>query len=157
MNLDNINSQAIFLIYPDGTIETIERDSRNFHMEYMVELLEKSEKLHELVKESNIHIPTDENEIKYLVTLELDTLLAQYGIISFHNILIDSVFENQEYADTMFSVIMPSSLTDKQKEVLANIFKKYNMTESWFGVYQDNQIIDMEYNEVKERLDSKTK
>lgn len=36
MELNDIKEYALILIYPDGYIENIKRDHRQFHMEYYI-------------------------------------------------------------------------------------------------------------------------
>ena len=151
--MDNINSYIIIVIYPDGTIEKVARDSRNNHIEYMISLINSSVKLKTLIKEKNIYIPIDEEEIKRSQTHDLDEKFAKEGIIVLHNMLVDL---NIDWFQS-FHISLPSNLTSEQKEIMHNIVSKYDLSESWYGLLQDDELVDIKYDDMLNMISDKVK
>ena len=151
--MDNINSYIIIVIYPDGTIEKVARDSRNDHIEYMISLINSSVKLKTLIKEKNIYIPIDEEEIKRSQTHDLDEKFAKEGIIVLHNMLVDL---NIDWFQS-FHISLPSNLTSEQKEIMHNIVSKYDLSESWYGLLQDDELVDIKYDDMLNMISDKVK
>ena len=54
-------------------------------------------------------------------------------------------------------ITLPHSLTNEQKNILFDILSNYDMTECWFGVYSNEKIIDIEYDELSKMFNQKTK
>ena len=88
MELENIKKYALILIYPDGYIEKVKRDDRQFHMEYFIELAENAARFKEIINQKNIYIP-DKEEAIFMLTYEIDYKLAKDGIIVIHNLFLD--------------------------------------------------------------------
>ena len=157
MELNNIESYAIILIYSDGSIENIKADNRKFHMEYFLTMINNSNKLKEIIDNSGSYIP-DEEEAKLMLTYEIDTKLAQNKVIAIHNLFFDE--EAREDIDDWqkdYYISFPSELTDIQKEIILATNNKYDLSSSWFCKLQDNKLIDISYLEMLELLKSKIK
>ena len=156
--MDDINDYIIIIVYPDGTIEKIVKDSRIYHMEYLVSLINSSKRLKKLVSEKNIYVPTDEDEIRFSTTYDLDAKLANEGLVIFHNLLIDlDIVDEIDDWQKAFHITLPSTLSDKQKEILSSVLNNNDMSECWFGILNNNAIQDIDYEEVIEMINNKTK
>lgn len=156
--MENIDKYAIIVVYPDGMIEKINKDEKEFHMEYMVDLINHSERLTKITKENDIYIPDDEFDIKLSTTYTLVAELAKAGVITFQNLVIDlDVVKEITDWKKNFLIILPNQLSDDQKQILNNMINNYDFSESWFGVYLNNVIKDIGYEEFLEMVRNKTK
>lgn len=156
--METIDDYVIIVVYPDGRIEKIMKDDREFHMEYMVDLINHSEGLTRIAKENDVFIPDDEFEIKFSVTYTLDAELAKAGVITFHNLIIDlDVVSKINDWKKLFYITLPNELSDSQKQILNDITSNYDFSECWFGVYRNNVIENIEYDELLGMIKNKTK
>lgn len=155
--INDINLYASIMIYPDGHVEKIEKDSRIFHMEYLIGLINKSQRLKKIIRDNNLYIPDNKLDIQCTLTTEYDKEITKNGIIILYNILIDDPMEYDDTCDTLFHVKLPAVLTDTQKIILSSIMNNFEMSNSYYGIYQDNKIVDIEYGEVQSLTSNKTK
>ena len=158
--VNELDVYAIVLIYPDGKIEKIAKDGKMmFHMEYMVNLIKKSNRLKEIIKRNKFYIPKDKLEIKCTLTYPLDKLLAKEGIISLHNLDFDEddIYNEIEDWERVFSITLPNEFTDEQKEEFRYITDNYDLSSGHFGIENNDEVVDIDYDEVINKLESKVK
>ncbi len=158
MIIDNLDKYALIFIYPNGVIDKILIDDRAYHMQYYMNVINKSRRLQEIIKRNNIKLPKDENEAIYMTTYDIDTILAKDGIIVFHNLFpnhdlmkeLDLEFQN-------FFITLPNELSIEQREIMNNLINKNNVINSWYGKYDNGKLIDIKYDEFKDMVINKIK
>lgn len=157
-DLDNPQKYAIILIYPDGMIDKIARDEKIFHMEYFIELSHHSKRLNNFIKHQNILMPKDTFEAKMMRTIEIDTKLANHGVITIHNLFLDQdVRDEIEDWEKDFYITMPHELSENQKEIIKDFIDNYDMSNNWFGIYNNDKFDDATIDEVMSMIQKKGK
>ena len=146
----------ITVIYPDGNIETISKDDRNFHMEYMKSLIDSSERLRKIIDDKKIYLPNDIDEIRYMLSYELCTKLIEEGLIVINNLCIDKSYLDDEIFDEFYNIYLPKELTDEQVIVFKDLLNENNMVDSVYGILQDNEMVDITYNEAMDIINNKS-
>ena len=149
--MENLKKYAIIVIYPDGTVEKNKLNKYDPHIQYLYALMEKSNRLQEAAKKTNITIPNNYKTLT-IPTDALDKKLANVGLVILHNFLIDDETLEDFYVTT------PHELTDIQKEILNQIF---DGSESYRGIFatidDDGDLVDIQDEDVNELLGIRTK
>ena len=159
-NSDDIRTYAIIIIYPDGVIEKAKIGTRIFHMEYIADMIKSSHRLKRAIKRQNVYIPKDEEEIKYMLSYDIDKSLAKEGIIIIHNLSLDKeVKEEIEDWSRNYYISMPTELSEKQKSIFASICDNCDISSSWFAAYSaiEDDLVEITFDEMKASINGKAK
>ena len=149
--MNNLETYAIILIYPDGLIENIKLDKRRFHMQYFLSLAKESKRLEGIINSKKIQMPKNDINATLMLTYEIDEKLAEEGVIAFHNLLIDDETLNDFY------ITVPNKLSDEQNSIMKSIIENYDMSKSWYGILEQSHINDTTYDEIIRLINNKTK
>lgn len=157
--IGNISKYALFLIHPDGLIDKALIDEREFHMQYYYGLIKNSKRLQKIVKKTNVYLPEEESESKYVLTYELDSKLAEKGIISIHNLFPDKeVMEELNAHIQQYYIALPQDFSKEQKIIFKNIIDNNDLSESWFAISDiDNKLKEISYDDVLCLINNKRK
>lgn len=126
---------AVMFIYPDGYIDRLEiMDNMILHIKYYIKLKEISERFANIINESKLSFTSKSGEITSFFTYPFDEYFSSIGIIVIRNTNIleikrDNLLEN---GTPDFAFNIPTSPTEKQKQILDNMFNNYECTTSEF-------------------------
>lgn len=153
--MKDLRSQAIVLIYPDGTIEKIiVKKGVDFHLDYFHEWLTKSKKFASVIYVSSYKIDFKDWGV-------LDKALAEAGLVVIKNREIFDLASDISLINSKvpfrYLVNLPSDIRESKvysplKEILSE-----NQSEKFtFGIYssETESFEEIEYNFMEEKLEN---
>ena len=147
--IEDLKDQAIVVVYPDGTIEQCPITFEVVHFYYMLDLQEESEKFADALEKSHVDLRYEGEIPPTLFTTGFDYALAkEQGVIVFHNLELSSINNNPDGLP-YFSITMPNTLTDEQRETMTSIEEDNNLSGCSFGVPGDDGFVDVQYEDAK--------
>lgn len=151
---------AVMFIYPDGYIDRLEiMDNMILHIKYYIKLKEKSKRFANIINESKLSFTNKRGEIPFFSTHPFDEYFSSIGIIVIRNkniveIKRDNLLENGT-PDFVFNI--PTSPTEKQKQILDNMFNNYECGTSEFWYFNGEKTIDSTYHDIRELVKTEKK
>ncbi|MCM1052963.1 MAG: hypothetical protein NC483_03200 [Ruminococcus sp.] len=147
--MNDLEKMAIILIYPDGEIEKIPITSHVYHIEYLAEHREKSQRF------ARVTIKCDFTDTLHE---DIDTALVTNGVIVIFNLNIYDIVRNPNYLTEEkpdFTVFFPSELGSiGQISNYESIMGSYPLDNISPGLFDKNTnyIDDIEHHQVEEFL-----
>lgn len=147
--VEDFSNQAIVVIYNDGTIETCPIGYEVVHYYYMLDLQEESERFASALEKSHVDFRYEGKNPPSLFTTKHDYALAkEEGVIVFHNI---EIIPGKVNPDDLihFTITMPNTLSEEQKEAMSSIAEEHDLSECIFGVPGEKELVDIQFEEAK--------
>ena len=150
--LNDFYRTAVMFIYPDGYIDRLEIDDDILHIKYYIKLSEISKRFANILKESKMGLTNKHGKVISYATFPLDEYFSSIGIIVIRNTNIievkrDNLLENGT-PDFVFNI--PPSPSEKQKQILDNMFNNYECGTSEFWYFNGEKTIDSTYHDIRE-------
>ncbi len=119
---NNIRSQAIILIYPDGEVERILINAEISHTEYLKRHLQNSRRFYELVKNQNLNFD-------WGIHFHIDQVLLFSGVIVLYNYNVKDIVNDLSFIynyPVFFDTHLCSEFfSERQKDEFMNIYERY--------------------------------
>ena len=144
------DQNSIILIYPDGYIDKIKKDEREYHMEYLFELVNKSNRLYECLSNNHIYLPDNPIDARETFIFDINKVLANNGVLVINSINLCEIAMGNDFPDN-YHVYLPSNLTDIQKELFRSILTDDDLKRTTIGKCENNEIIDINFDEYFEK------
>lgn len=154
--MEDLRSQALVLIYPDGGLEKIlVQKGKSEHLYYFHEWLKHSKKFANVIYHSSYKIDFRDWTI-------LDKALAEAGLVVIRNMELIYVSNDLSFVDSEEAFGYLVNLPDNIKESRAylpmkKIWKEHPKEDFGFGIYSriTKEFEDIEYNFFEEELETK--
>lgn len=149
---------AIMVIYKNGMIDRLPINKKTLHMQYFLELLEKSPYFFQTVYTNNINLVDKTGEISNISTYKLDYDLTKLGIIVVRNINVADISKDEEFLQNEFPMYLfslPQELSLEQKNIINDLIGKYNLQDSCFCYNSGEALEDLEYQDINRILNDR--
>ena len=159
-NIHNFRKDALIIIYPSGLVKEVSIDEKLLHLKYYIDLYQKDDYFKKIVDENEIVIPSNISKAYDINSYSIDKDLARCGIICLHNLFINKIRENENYINTtppQFYITIPSDLTKEQTLLLKELCSNYDMSCSVYGIYYDDEIENILYDDLLSIINIKNK
>lgn len=155
--MEDLRSQAIVLLYPDGIVEKIPvKKGITFHLDYFHNWLKHSKKFASVI----YHSPYKINFKDWVV---LDKALAEAGLVVIRNMEIIYLASNISLVNSKepfaYLVNLPENIREsKAYSPMKRILKENQKEEFTFNIYslETKKFEEIEYNFIEEELENKS-
>ena len=156
VGMKDLRSQAIVLIYPDGTIEKIiVKKGVSSHLDYFHDWIKYSKKFAKIIYDSPYKI-----DFKNWVVL--DRVLAESGVVVFRNMQIIYLASNISLVNSEepfgYLVQLPGDIRESKAYIPMKEILRENQSEEYtFGIYslEAKEFEEIKYNFIEEKLENK--